>query len=313
MLSVAWSLFLSQLFNGLQLGLLLFLLAAGLTLIFGIMDFINLAHGAFYMIGAYFCGAVVMASGSFIAGIVFGLVGVFLVGALVEWLMVRKLYRRDHLDQVLVTFGLMLVMDTVVHMIWGPAGMAIALPEALIGQVNVGSGVVLPVYRLVIIVGGLAVAVLLYLLITKTRLGMRIRAGAANRSMVEALGVNIDRLFLVVFALGAALAGLAGMLIAPITEANIGMGNDIIIIAFVVVIVGGIGSVKGAFYAALIIGVIDTMGRAYLDDVLQLAMRDQVAETVAPAVSAMLVYLLMAAVLAFKPQGLFPPVGRVDA
>ena len=313
MLSVAWSLFLSQLFNGLQLGLLLFLLAAGLTLIFGIMDFINLAHGAFYMIGAYFCGAVVMASGSFIAGIVFGLVGVFLVGALVEWLMVRKLYRRDHLDQVLVTFGLMLVMDTVVHMIWGPAGMAIALPEALTGQVNVGSGVVLPVYRLVIIVGGLAVAVLLYLLITKTRLGMRIRAGAANRSMVEALGVNIDRLFLVVFALGAALAGLAGMLIAPITEANIGMGNDIIIIAFVVVIVGGIGSVKGAFYAALIIGVIDTMGRAYLDDVLQLAMRDQVAETVAPAVSAMLVYLLMAAVLAFKPQGLFPPVGRVDA
>lgn len=310
---MAWSLFLSQLFNGLQLGLLLFLLAAGLTLIFGIMDFINLAHGAFYMIGAYFCGAVVMASGSFIAGIVFGLVGVFLVGALVEWLMVRKLYRRDHLDQVLVTFGLMLVMDTVVHMIWGPAGMAIALPEALIGQVNVGSGVVLPVYRLVIIVGGLAVAVLLYLLITKTRLGMRIRAGAANRSMVEALGVNIDRLFLVVFALGAALAGLAGMLIAPITEANIGMGNDIIIIAFVVVIVGGIGSVKGAFYAALIIGVIDTMGRAYLDDVLQLAMRDQVAETVAPAVSAMLVYLLMAAVLAFKPQGLFPPVGRVDA
>ena len=310
---MAWSLFLSQLFNGLQLGLLLFLLAAGLTLIFGIMDFINLAHGAFYMIGAYFCGAVVMASGSFIAGIVFGLVGVFLVGALVEWLMVRKLYRRDHLDQVLVTFGLMLVMDTVVHMIWGPAGMAIALPEALTGQVNVGSGVVLPVYRLVIIVGGLAVAVLLYLLITKTRLGMRIRAGAANRSMVEALGVNIDRLFLVVFALGAALAGLAGMLIAPITEANIGMGNDIIIIAFVVVIVGGIGSVKGAFYAALIIGVIDTMGRAYLDDVLQLAMRDQVAETVAPAVSAMLVYLLMAAVLAFKPQGLFPPVGRVDA
>ena len=310
---MAWSLFLSQLFNGLQLGLLLFLLAAGLTLIFGIMDFINLAHGAFYMVGAYFCGTVVMASGSFLAGIALGVVGVFLVGALVERLMVRKLYRRDHLDQVLVTFGLMLVMDTVVHMIWGPAGMAIALPEALTGQVNVGGGVVLPVYRLVIIAGGLTVAGLLYLLITKTRLGMRIRAGAANRSMIEALGVNIDRLFLLVFALGAALAGLAGMLIAPITEANIGMGNDIIIIAFVVVIIGGIGSVKGAFYAALIIGVIDTMGRAYLDDLLQLAMPDQVAETVAPAVSAMLIYLLMAAVLAFKPQGLFPPLGRADA
>ena len=305
---MAWSLFFSQLLNGLQLGLLLFLLAAGLTLIFGIMDFINLSHGAFYMIGAYFCAAVAMASGSLLAGIALGLIGVFVVGALVEWLMVRKLYRRDHLDHVLITFGLMLVMDGLVHMIWGPAGMAVALPEALTGQVEFG-GVVLPVYRLVIVLGGLAVAALLYLLVTRTRLGMRIRAGAANRQMIEALGVNIDRLFLVVFALGAALAGFAGMLIAPITEASIGMGNDIIIIAFVVVIVGGIGSIKGAFHAALIIGMIDTMGRAYLDDVLQWAMRDQFAETVAPALSAMLVYLLMATVLAVKPQGLFPPAG----
>jgi len=296
------------LMNGLQLGLLLFLLASGLTLIFGIMDFINLSHGSFYMVGAYFCGTIVSITGSFIAGVLIGLVGVFAVGALVERFIVRHLYLKDHLDHVLVTFGLILIFDTLVHLLWGPSGMAIPLPDILNGQVSLGS-LELPTYRLVIIVAGLLVAAMLYILVTSTRLGMLIRAGASNRRMVEALGVNINRLFLIVFALGTAMAGLAGMLIAPITEASIGMGNDIIIIALVVVIVGGIGSVKGAFYAALIIGMIDTMSRSYLDQLLQLMMPNTYAETAAPALSAMLVYILMATVLAFRPQGLFPPAG----
>ena len=303
-----WNLLITQLMNGLQLGLLLFLLASGLTLIFGIMDFINLSHGSFYMIGAYFCGTVVAKSGSFITGVIVGLVGVFAVGALVVWLIARKLYRKDHLDHVLVTFGLILIFDTLVHLLWGASGMAIPLPDVLNGQLSFG-GLVLPTYRLLIIVAGLLVAAILFILVTKTRLGMLVRAGASNRTMVEALGVNIDRLFLVVFALGAAMAGLAGMLIAPITEASIGMGNDIIIVAFVVVIVGGIGSVKGAFYAALIIGLIDTLSRSYLDRLLTLTMPGNYAETAAPALSAMLIYILMAAVLAFRPQGLFPIAG----
>ncbi len=303
-----WNLLITQLMNGLQLGLLLFLLASGLTLIFGIMDFINLSHGSFYMIGAYFCGTVVAWSGSFLLGILIALAGMFVVGAVVEWFIARKLYREDHLDHVLVTFGLILIFDTLVHLIWGAQGMAIALPDILNGQIRFGT-LVLPTYRLLIIVAGLAVAGILYFLVARTRLGMLIRAGASNRTMVEALGININRLFLFVFALGAAMAGFAGMLIAPITEASIGMGNDIIIIAFVVVIVGGIGSIKGAFYAALIIGLLDTLSRSYLDVLLQLMMPVTYAETAAPALSAMLVYILMAAVLAFRPQGLFPPAG----
>jgi len=303
-----WNLLISQLMNGLQLGLLLFLLASGLTLIFGIMDFINLSHGSFYMIGAYFCGSIVAYTGSFVLGILVGLVGVFIVGALVEWFIARKLYRADHLDHVLVTFGLILIFDTLVHMLWGASGMAIPLPDVLNGQLTLGE-LVLPTYRLLIIVAGFAVAAFLYILVSKTRLGMLIRAGASNRTMVEALGININRLFLFVFALGAAMAGLAGMLIAPITEASIGMGNDIIIVAFVVVIVGGIGSIKGAFYAAMILGLIDTLSRSYLDVLLGLAMPTEYSETAAPAISAMLIYILMAAVLAFRPQGLFPPAG----
>jgi len=303
-----WSLLITQLLNGLQLGLLLFLLASGLTLIFGIMDFINLSHGSFYMIGAYFCGTVVAITGSFLAGVLFGLIGVFGVGAAVEWFIARRLYRSDHLDHVLVTFGLILIFDTLVHLLWGAEGMAIPLPDILNGQITIGE-LVLPSYRMLIIGCGLLVAALLYVLVVRTRLGMLIRAGASNRTMVEALGININRLFLIVFALGAAMAGFAGMLIAPITEASIGMGNDIIIVAFVVVIVGGIGSVKGAFYAALILGLLDTLSRSYLDLVLQLFMPVTYAETAAPALSAMLIYILMAAVLAFRPRGLFPPAG----
>ncbi len=304
-----WHLFITQLLNGLQLGILLFLLASGLTLIFGIMDFINLAHGSFYMLGAYFCATLVGLTGSLFVAIVVSTMAVFIVGAVVEVLVAQRLYKNDHLDHVLVTFGLILCFDTLVHLIWGPEGRAIPLPESLNGQFLFG-GMVFPTYRLVIIATGMAAAAGLYLLVTRTRLGMLIRAGASNRTMVAALGVNINRLYMVVFAIGTALAGISGMLIAPITEASIGMGNEIIIIAFVVVIVGGIGSIKGAFFASILIGLIDTLGRSYLDDFLKLLMPIQDAETAAPALSAMSTYVLMAVVLAVRPQGLFPPAGK---
>lgn len=303
-----WHLLIAQLFNGLQLGLLLFLLAAGLSLIFGIMDFINLSHASFYMLGAFVGVTVAMLSGSFLVAVVVAVIVVFIIGAAVEWLLIRKFYSKDHLDHVLVTYGLILVFDTLAHMIWGSSGAVIPLPAVLNGQLDIGSFVI-PRYRLLIIACGLVVAVGLYFLVTRSRLGMLIRAGASNRDMVAALGVNIERLYRIVFALGAALAGLAGLLIAPITEASIGMGNEIIIIAFVVVIIGGTGSVKGAFYAALLVGFIDTLGRSYLDDLLGLFLSHHAAETAAPALSAMLIYLLMAGVLACKPQGLFAPVG----
>jgi len=304
------TLFLIQFLNGLQLGVLLFLLAAGLTLVFGIMDFVNLAHGSLYMIGAFFCATLTFWTGSFLLAVPLALVCTALVGLIVETGVIRHLYQRDHLDHVLATFGFILIADTLVHLIWGPEGIAIPLPEFLQGQVNILPGVIFPAYRLVIITAGLIVAAGLYLLISHTRLGMLIRAGASNRTMVSALGIDIKTLFTAVFALGAVLAGLAGMLIAPITEATIGMGNDIIITAFVVIIVGGIGSMKGAFIAALLIGLIDTLGRSFLDDILKVFMPVNAAETAGPAISSMLIYIIMAAVLALRPQGLFPPKVR---
>ncbi|MGI9405630.1 MAG: branched-chain amino acid ABC transporter permease [Hyphomicrobiaceae bacterium] len=299
-----------QVLNGLQLGILLFLLASGLTLTFGIMDFVNLAHGAFYMVGAFICASLTFWTGSFIWGVLLAIPLVALVGLATEMLVVRNLYSRDHLDHVLATFGLILVFDTLVQMIWGSAGIAVPLPEWLDGQVTLPGGVVFPTFRLMIIGSGLLIAGALYYIVNHTRLGMLIRAGASNRTMVGALGIDVKTLFTGVFALGAALAGIAGMLISPITEASIGMGNEIIITAFVVIIVGGIGSMKGAFVAALLIGLIDTMGRSYLDDIFKLAMSDEAAETAAPAISAMLIYIMMAIILAVRPQGLFAPRGR---
>ena len=296
-----------QFLNGLQLGILLFLLASGLTLTFGIMDFVNLAHGAFYMIGAFICATLTFWTGSFLWAIVLAIPLVAIVGLVTELVVVRHLYPRNHLDHVLATFGLILVFDTLVQIFWGPAGIAVPLPVWLDGQVTLPGDIVFPTFRLLIIGAGLLIAGGLYYLVNRTRLGMLIRAGASNRTMIGALGVDIKTLFTGVFALGAALAGIAGMLISPITEASIGMGNEIIITAFVVIIIGGIGSMKGAFVAALLIGLIDTMGRSYLDDLFKLAMSTEAAETAAPAVSAMLIYILMAAVLAVRPQGLFPP------
>ena len=304
------SLVITQLLNGMQLGVLLFLVCAGLTLVFGIMDFINLAHGSFYMVGAYVCGTVTMLTDSFLIGVILGIPLTLAVGYLTELSVIRRLYQRDHLDHVLATFGLILIFDTGVHLIWGAGGMAIPLPEWLDSQIRPTEEIVLPTYRVAIILVGLAVAVGLYYVVTKTRVGMLIRAGASNRTMVEALGVDIKKLFTLVFAAGASIAGLAGMMISPITEASIGMGNEIIIVAFVVIIIGGIGSIKGAFVGALIVGLIDTMGRSYLDQFLKLFMGAENAETAAPAISAMLVYILMAIVLAVRPQGLFPPKVR---
>lgn len=300
------ALLLTQAINGLQLGILLFLLSAGLTLTFGIMDLINLSHASFYMLGAFFGASLTLLTGSFTVGIVGAILGVGVVAVLIERGIIGRLYTREHLDQLLATFGLILITDTLVHMLWGPAGISVPLPALLNSQVTLGE-IVLPTYRLLIIAVGLAVALGLYWLVNRTRTGMLIRAGASNRAMVGALGVNIERLYAGVFALGAMLAGLGGMLIAPITEASIGMGNDIIITAFVVVIIGGVGSIKGAFLAALIIGMIDTLGRAFLDSLFLALMSAETAETAAPAVSAMLIYLLMAVILVLRPQGLFPP------
>lgn len=299
-----------QTLNGVQLGLLLFLVASGLTLVFGILDFVNLAHGSLYMLGAFVCASLTFLIGNFLIAVVLSLPVAAAIGWAVERFLARPLYARDHLDHVLGTFGMILVLDTLAHLIWGPAGIAIPLPLWLETQVTLFEGVVIPTYRLLIIGTGIVVALLLLWLVNYTRLGMLIRAGASNRRMVGALGIDIQMLFSLVFALGAALAGLAGMLIAPITEASIGMGNNVIITAFVVIIVGGIGSMKGAFVGAIIIGLIDTLGRSFIDDAFKLMMSSEAAETAAPAVSAMLIYIIMAAILAVRPQGLFPPKVR---
>ena len=299
-------LFFLQLLNGLQLGVLLFLLSAGLTLVFGIMNCVNLAHGSLYMIGAFICATLTIILKSFILAMILTVPIMLFIGAVVEMAVIRHLYARDHLDQVLATFGLILVFDTGVHLIWGPEGLTFALPPVLNQQISITSDITFPIYRILIIIVGLLVAYGLYWIITKTRLGMLVRAGASNRVMVSALGVNINILYTFVFALGAALSGLAGLLIVPITGASIGMGNEILIVAFVVIIIGGIGSVRGAFIAAILIGLIDTLGRSFLDDVLKLITSAEVAETAAPALSAMLIYLLMAIILCFHPRGLFP-------
>ncbi len=299
-----------QFLNGMQLGVLLFLLAAGLSLTFGIMDFVNLAHGSLYMAGAFICASLTFWTGSFLLAVLLAIPLAALVGLATEYIVVRHLYARDHLDHVLATFGLILVFDTLVHIIWGSEGIAVPLPGWLDGQVELFAGVIFPTFRLLIIVSGLVIAAGLYFLVNFTRLGMLIRAGASNRTMVSALGINIQFLFALVFSLGAALAGIAGMLISPISEASIGMGNQIIITAFVVIVIGGVGSMKGAFIAALLIGLIDTFGRSYLDTIFKLFMSPVAAETSAPAVSAMLIYILMAVVLAVRPQGLFPPKAR---
>jgi branched-chain amino acid transport system permease protein len=298
-------LFLIQALNGLQLGLLLFLLAAGLTLVFGIMNFVNLAHGSLYMMGAYIAAAVFNASDSFVLAGVVAVPATMLLGMIVERVALSRLYQRDHLDQVMATFGLILFFNELVRIIWGPAAVYMNAPEALSGSVML-FGIGYPSYRFAIIAVGLLVGAGLYWLIHKTRLGMLIRAGASKPDMVAALGVNISLLNTLVFGLGAGLAGLAGWMAGPILSVQSGMGEPILILTLVVIVTGGIGSIRGAFYGAILVGVVDTIGRAFLPALLREVVERSLAQAAGPAIASILIYLLMAVVLAIRPQGLFP-------
>jgi len=295
----------AQLLNGLQYGVLLFLLAAGLTLVFGIMSFVNLAHGSLYMMGAYFAASAFAYTNSFGLAVAAAMGGSLLLGLALEFIAVARLYRRDHLDHVLATFGLVLFFNELVRMVWGSQPVFLQVPEFLGGAIDI-FGFTYPAYRFAIIVVGLAVALGSWLLINKTRIGMLIRAGAVNPSMVAALGVNIRLLNAMLFAVGAMLAGLAGAMAGPILSVQSGMGESVLITTLVVIVIGGIGSVTGAFYAALIVGIVDTMGRVFLPFMLRQVAERSFADAAGPALASMLVYLLMAVVLAWRPQGLFP-------
>jgi branched-chain amino acid transport system permease protein len=302
---MAWDLLLAQALNGLQYGVLLFLLGAGLTLVLGIMNFVNLAHASLYMLGAYIGATVFMSTGSFILAGVATVLGTFLIGLIVERTTLRAFYHRDHLDQVLATFGLILVFNELVRIIWGAQPLYMRPPDRFAGTVNI-VGMTYPSYRFLVILVGLAVAAALYVIIHHTRMGMLIRAGASNARMVSVLGVNIRLLNSVIFGLGAALAGLAGLMAAPILAVQPGMGDYVLIAVLVVIVIGGIGSIRGAFFGALIVGIVDTVGRTYLPLLLRQIADRTTADTAGPALASLLTYLFMAIVLAIRPQGLFP-------
>jgi len=302
-------LLLEQALNGLQLGLMLFLLAAGLTLVFGIMDMVNLAHGSLYMVGAYLIATATQASGSFWWGLVAGVAGTAIFGVLLEVSVLRRLYRRDHVTQVLGTFAILLMCNESVRMIWGSQPLSLNPPAALAGPVELFPGFFYPSFRLLIIVVGLATALLLYLLVTRTRLGMQVRAGASNRDMAQAMGTNVQRLFTAVFGLGAALCALAGGMLGPLLSVQVGMGESILILAFVVIVIGGIGSIRGALVGALLVGMVDSGGRSLLPMLFESLFGAALAADAAPVVASILIYVLMAAVLFFKPRGLFPAHG----
>ncbi len=295
-----------QILNGLQFGLILFLIAAGLTIVFGVMDFINLAHGVQYMVGAYLAAAFTAMTGSFALGLALALPSALLFGLLLEVLIFRHLYERDHLAHVLATFGVIIFLNQAVKLLWGAAPLSVPIPDLLSGTVTLAPGMLYPVYRLVIIAAGLAVGLLLYVTVNHTRLGMLVRAGASNAPMVSALGVNIRLLFTIVFGVGAMLAGFAGAMVAPILSVEPGMGDNVLILAFVVIVIGGIGSIRGAFIAALLIGLTDTLGRFFAPNLLRAVFDPATASQTGRAIAPMLIYVLMAAVLFFRPSGLFP-------
>lgn len=301
---------LEQILNGLQLGVTLFLMAAGLTLVFGIMGLINLAHGSLYMIGAFVAASVTGATGSFLLGLLAAVPAAAAVGVAIEVIALRRLYDRDHLDQVLATFGLILLLNELASILWGARPLFMDVPPWLAGTVEILPGVPYPAYRLAIILVGVLVAGLLYLLIARTRLGMLIRAGATNRAMVGALGVDVVRLYTLVFAIGAGLAALAGVMAGPILSVQVGMGEQILILTFVVVVIGGLGSIKGALAGALLVGLVDTLGRAFLPTLLRFALPPASADAVGASLASMTIYILMAAVLVWRPNGLF---GRAHA
>ncbi|WP_109314722.1 branched-chain amino acid ABC transporter permease [Pseudovibrio ascidiaceicola] len=294
-----------QVLNGLQFGLTLFLMAAGLTLVFGVMGLINLAHGSLYMVGAFCCAWITQQTGSFWLGLGGGVLGAAAAGALIEMLVIRRLYDRDHLDQVLATFALILIFSEGTRMVFGSMPLYLNIPAALGGTMALPGVEAYPVYRLFIILAALAVAVLLYLLISKTRLGMRIRAGESDREMIAALGVDIKTLYTIVFALGAAIAGLSGALVGALRSVQVGMGEPVLILAFVVIVIGGIGSIKGALIGSILIGLVDTLGRIFLPVILKFFMENASANSIGAALSSMLIYLMMAGILAVKPKGLF--------
>jgi len=301
---MTWILFLEQSLNGLQFGLMLFLLASGLTLVFGIMDMINLAHGALYMVGAFFAAWLAEMTRSFLWGVLLAVPLTALFGMLMEASLLRSLYRRDHMSQVLATFALILIINEAVRMIWG-SDLALSAPAALSGPVELLPGLKYPSYRLVIIGVGLALALFLYLLVTQTRMGAWVRAGASNRDMAMAMGINIQRLFTLVFGLGAAMCAVAGAMLGPLLAVQVGMGESILILAFVVIVIGGIGSIWGAFVGSLLVGFVDTFGRTLLPHLFRELFPPQVAATAGPAAASIMVYLLMAVVLFIRPQGLF--------
>lgn len=302
-------LFIEQLLNGFQLGIMLFLMSAGLTLVFGIMQVINLAHGSFYMIGAYVGATVTARTGSFVLGVLAALPAAALAGVAVEMLVLRRLYDKDHLDQVLATFGLIMFCNELTRMIWGRQPLFMDVPPWLSGSIELIPGIPYPSYRIAVIVVGIVMGVLLYILFTRTRLGMQIRAGASNREMAGALGVNIRFLYTLVFGMGTLLAGLAGVMAGPILAVEAGMGESILIPTFVVIVIGGIGSIRGALVGALLVGLVDTLGRAFLPVLLRLFLTPAYADGTAASLASMSIYLLMAVVLVWRPKGLLPAHG----
>ncbi|MDP5334453.1 MAG: branched-chain amino acid ABC transporter permease [Paracoccaceae bacterium] len=298
-------LFAEQMLNGLQFGIMLFLMAAGLTLVFGVMGLINLAHGSLYMIGAFAAAAVAGATGSFMLALIASLAAAAAAGALIELTVIRRLYKRDHLDQVLATFALILILSEGTRWVFGSFPLYLDVPSYLSGPVTLPGGIQYPLYRLFIICAGLLVAGGLFALIARTRIGIQIRAGEADREMIAALGVDISRLYTLVFALGAALAGLAGALVGAIQSVQVGMGEPVLILAFVVIVIGGIGSIKGALVGALLVGMTDTMGGVLLPRFFALFLDPSAATTIGASLGSMLIYILMAVVLIVRPSGLY--------
>ena len=295
-----------QVLNGLQLGIMLFLMSAGLTLVFGIMQVINLAHGSFYMLGAYVGATVTARTGSFLLGIAVALPAAALAGMVVEALVLRRLYKKDHVDQVLATFGLIMFFNEATRMIWGRQPLFLDVPSWLAGSIEIIPDVPYPSYRVAVIGVGILVALFLYFLFAHTRIGMQIRAGASNREMAGALGINIKILYTLVFGLGTLLAGLAGVMAGPILAVEAGMGESILILTFVVIVIGGIGSVRGALLGALLVGMVDTLGRAFLPSFFRLFLSAAYADGVAASMASMSIYILMAAILVWRPRGLLP-------
>lgn len=298
-------LLIEQVLNGLQFGVMLFLMAAGLTLIFGVMGLINLAHGSLYMVGAFAAAAVAGATGSFVLALIASLIAAAAAGAIIELVVIRRLYDRDHLDQVLATFALILIFSEGTRWVFGSFPLFLDIPDALAGPVMLPGGIQYPAYRLLIIATGLLVAFGLFQLIARTRIGIQIRAGESDREMIAALGVDISKLYTLVFALGAALAGLAGALVGAIQSVQVGMGEPVLILAFVVIVIGGIGSIKGALVGALLVGLTDTLGGVLLPGFFGTFMETSAATAVGSSLASMSIYILMAGVLLFKPTGLY--------